>query len=363
MRIAILGAGAIAYGCAAFLCQRDHDPILWSPSGRRARALSEGEPLIAEGAVKGSFRPRVAQSCKDALRDSEAALIALPANGHKHVMDAAAPHLRPGQTVIISSHTSFSGLYLSRLLAGRGISLPIVAWGTTVTAGRQTGDASVNVSVVRAKVDAAVLPVPASGPALAVCRDLFGDRFVQRPDMLTIALSNLNPQNHLGIALCNFTRMERGEQWSQNENTTESVGRLLEALDAERLAIAAAIGCKVRTIQEHFHLSFHVPPGPVGQMARAIHERGGGGFGPTTTETRYVLEDVPYGLVPTTLLGLLSGVETPLHEAGIRIFSALYGRDLAAENDLLPALGINRMTLGDLRELVQSGWRPLAGGG
>ena len=29
----------------------------------------------------------------------------------------------------------------------------------------------------------------------------------------------------------------------------------------------------------------------------------------------------------------------PLHEAGVRMFSALYGRDFAAENNILPALG------------------------
>ena len=37
-----------------------------------------------------------------------AVLVALPVNGHKLVMDAAAPHLRPDQTVLISSHSSFS---------------------------------------------------------------------------------------------------------------------------------------------------------------------------------------------------------------------------------------------------------------
>lgn len=356
MRVAILGAGSIAYGAAAFLSQQGHDPILWSPSGRRAQALARGEALAAKGAVEGRFKVGVAASCEEALRGAEAVLIALPANGHKLVMDAAAPHLGAGQPVIISSHTSFSGLYLNKLLAGRGVRLPIVAWGTTVTAGRQTGDSEVNVSVIRAKVDAAALPVAATGQGLAICTALFGDRFVERPDMLAIALSNLNPQNHLGIALCNFTRMEKGEQWGQNDNLTPAVGRLLQALDDERLAIAAAVGHKVRTIQEHFHLSFHVPPGSVGEMARAIVERGGDGKGPVTIETRYVLEDAPYGLVPTVLLGRLSGVETPLHAAGVRIFSALYGRDLAAENNLLPELGLAELDLERLRSLVRDGY-------
>jgi opine dehydrogenase len=48
---------------------------------------------------------------------------------------------------------------------------------------------------------------------------------VPRDDLLAIAVSNLNPQNHMGIALCNLTRMERGESWNQNETSpTRSAG-------------------------------------------------------------------------------------------------------------------------------------------
>jgi opine dehydrogenase len=356
MRVAILGAGSIAYGNAALLCSLGHEPILWSPSGKRGVALAEGAPLVSEGALIGEFSPRVAKTCELAVTEAEVVLLALPANGHRFAIDAAVPYLRPDQTVIISSHTSFSGLYLAKKLAERDVALPIVVWGTTVTAGRQTGDASVNISAIRAKVDFATIPASAAAHGLRICQTLFGDRFVERPDALAISLSNLNPQNHLGIALCNFTRMEHGEQWGQTENNTDSVGRLLEALDAERLAIAEAAGYKVRTIREHYHLSFHVEPGPVGEMARTLASRGNGGYGPTSTDTRYVLEDAPFGLLPTVLLGQLTDRPATLHQAGIDLFSALYGRDLAAGNDLLDEIGLASMSLGELKTLVRDGW-------
>ena len=34
-----------------------------------------------------------------------------------------------------------------------------------------------------------------------------------------------------------------------------------------------------------------------------------------------------------------AGVPVPLHESGVRLMSALYGRDFTAENDILPRLG------------------------
>lgn len=338
MRIAILGAGAIAFGNAALLCRDGHEVTLWSPSGKRTSALAAGAPLTASGAIEGAFRPHVAGSCAEALATAEAAVVAVPAYGHRAVIEAAAPHLRGEQTLIFSSHLSFAALYLVELLEKRGVTITIAVLGTTVTTGRQTSPDSVTVGTLRSRLDVAVLPASAVEHGVAVCRTLFGDRFSIQSGLLAIALSNLNPQNHLAIALCNLTRMELGEAWGQNRHITPAVARLMEGLDAERLSIAAALGLTVRSIHDHFHLSYGVPIGPLPDMARALAARPKDVAGPTSLDTRYVTEDVPFGLVPTLRLAALAGVPAPLHEGGLAMMSALYGRDFAAENDILPHL-------------------------
>jgi opine dehydrogenase len=356
MRVSILGAGAIAYGLAAYLAQAGHDPMLWSPSGERTKALAAGEALKATGAVEAAVPVRVAQNCAEAVAEADVVMIALPANGHRVVMDAAAPHLREGTPVIVSSHSSFGALYLSRRLAERKVRLPIVVWGTTLLTGRQSGPTEIHVSSVRRKLDVATLPFAAMDQGFELCTALFGDRFVRRDGLLAIALSNLNPQNHLGIALFNLTRMEKAERWSQGGNVTPAVGRFIEALDAERLAIAAQFGIAVRTVHEHFSLSFHVPMGTVSNMNLEMDRQGRGGFGPATLETRYILEDVPFGLLPTALLGRIAGKPALLHEAGIAVFSAACGRDFRRDNDILPTLGIEGMDRAHIETLCHDGF-------
>lgn len=355
MKVGIVGAGAVARGTAAILQQAGHDPMLWSPSGESTRGFADGTPLVAQGALQASFRPRVARDAAELAGASDVVMLALPGFGHKAVMDAIAPHLRPGQPVIISSHASFGALYLSKLLAARGVRTTIVAWGTTLVTGTRPSATSVRVNTVRRKVDLAAVPQAAGDDALALCTALFGDRFVLRDGLLAIAVSNLNPQNHLGIGLLNLTRMEHGETWRQAANVTPAVGRLIEALDLERLAIAGALGVQVRTVGEHFALSFHVPQGGVSEMNQAMHRNGIGGFGPTTADSRYVTEDVPFGLVATAQLGRLAGVPAPLHEAGIALLSAAYGVDFAVRNDLLPALDFASLSLPGLRVLARDG--------
>lgn len=352
--IGIAGAGSIAFGTAALLHEQGHLPMLWSPSGAGTKALQTA-PLTATGAIETKFSPAIAQSAQQLVIENDVLVIALPGYGHKTVMDALAPHIRDGQHVIISSHVSLGAVYMMQALALRGVQAPITAWGTTVVTGRRQDETTVQVNTVRSRVDMCTVPETDSEDALDLCQCLFGDRFQARDGLLAISLSNLNPQNHLGIALGNITRMERGEVWSQGQNVTPKVGRLLEQLDLERLAIARTLGLDVKSIFEHFHLSFHVSIASISEMNQQMHAQGNGGTGPATADSRYVTEDVPYGLQLTAVLGRLAGQPANLHEAGIAIFSAMYGRDYATENEILNALKLDRFSLDDLQEAARTG--------
>lgn len=356
--VGIAGAGAVAFATAACLEHAGHRAVLWSPSGKSTARLAAGEALTAKGALDGQFTPGVATSPLELVAGCDVLMLALPGYGHKAVLDAVAPHLRNGQPVIISSHASFGALYLLQLLAKRGVSVPVTVWGTTLATARQPDLATVSVNTIRSKIDLATVPVSQAAEGLALCQTLFGDRFVLRDDLLAIALSNLNPQNHMGIALCNMTRMEHGETWSQGGNVTPNVGRLMEALDAERVAIATALGLKVRTIFEHYHLSYHVPIASIAEMNAELHAKGIGGQGPATADSRYVTEDVPYGLAVTAALGRMAGHPAVLHQAGVDLFSAMYGRDFLAENTLLAEIGLDSLTLDQLRQTCHDGYLP-----
>jgi opine dehydrogenase len=357
MRVSIVGAGAIAYGTAALLAKAGHEASLWSPSGKRTVDLAAGQPLVATGAITGSYAPRIATSIAEAIAEAGVVVFALPGNGHKLAFDAAAPHIRDGQPLIISSHLSFGALYLNKLLVARGIRSPIIALATTISTGRQLSSTAVHVGTVRQKVDMATLPASAIDEGYALCARLFGNRFVKREGLLAIALSNVNPQNHLGIALLNLTRMERAEEWSQAGNVTPTVGRLIEALDIERLAIAKAFNLRVRTVQEHISLSYSLPLGTVAEMNQEKYRQGSGVSGPKTVNSRYVLEDMPFGLLPTVLLGQLTDNAATLHEAGMAILSAAYGRNFAQQNDILPQLDLQRISVPELQRLARTGFQ------
>ena len=204
IKVGIAGAGSIAFGTAALLCENGHDPMLWSPSGEGTKELAGGAQLKAVGTLEVTCAPRIAEDAATLARDNDVLIIALPGYGHKTVLDALAPHIRNGQQVIISSHMSLGAVYLAGLLEARGLAVPITAWGTTAITGRRQSGAEVRVNTVRKLIDLCTVPEEMSGEALELCKSLFGDRFQPRDGLLAISLSNLNPQNHMGIALGNI---------------------------------------------------------------------------------------------------------------------------------------------------------------
>ncbi|KAL3766652.1 hypothetical protein ACHAWU_003408 [Discostella pseudostelligera] len=502
-RVGIIGSGSIAYGTASLIASLGHDPMVWSPSGTSApkpnempptttvedsaKTLTAASETFAEiqctGVIEHNFNVRIAHSPNELVRCNDGVLIvALPANGHKSVMDTLSPvivdHLlaryaeastkgqqnqqydhhsvkrasitTPPMHIIISSHASLGAVYFmqslrdechkrrqkkmngddddgfSSLLNNHDIleEVRITSWGTTAITARKTSDNTVRVTTVRQLVDYCTVPTfstlssfissSADDPTrttssnasrrheLLICNDgyelcttLFGPRFRNRKGgLLAISLSNLNPQAHLGIVLGNMSRMDPPPpppplpnsftslhvqpatspdtstsstppsfpSWYQGQNITPNIGRLMEALDTERIAIAKALGIEVRTIHEHFSWSFHVPmetldedassanessippkmrPLTVSEMNQQMHHYlKNDVLGPSSPNSRYVLEDVPYGLVLTILLGKLVNKPAVLHESGIRILSAMYGRDFMEENDLLRGLGL-----------------------
>ena len=69
-----------------------------------------------------------------------------------------------------------------------------------------------------------------------------------------------------------------------------------------------------------------------------MHETRGSVAGPASLDTRYITEDVPYGLVFNARMGRISGAPTPVTDGCIALASAAYQRDFAGENALLNAL-------------------------
>jgi opine dehydrogenase len=142
----------------------------------------------------------------------------------------------------------------------------------------------------------------------------------------------------------------QGDFLFYKEGVTRTVGRLLKAIDQERLAIGNRLGVKVIPEPEIGYMQ--------GYMRESTYDRGyaeAPGFreirAPRTLDHRYVHEDVGYGLVFWHKLGEQIGVGTPNIAAVIQIASVLMGRDyLAEEKRSMESFGLARYAAEELAQ-------------
>lgn len=343
---AIFGAGLVARATAAYLAHEGHEVALWSPSGRsastlQARADGSGRTMLRyRGALVGESAIRLIDDPAD-IASFETLIVALPADAYATVLNRVLPYIRSHHRLIVSGALSLLPLWLYERAGGGSARPLVVSWGTTLATARRSGEADVELGTLRKRFDLAVVPAQRRDEGLALCRNLFGDRFDPADSILATALSNVNPVAHAAEALPNLTRMERGESWYLFDCLTPSAARVAQAIDDERLGIAQAFGIAVRSLARHYHLSYHVPLGSLAEMAAAIHARDRAPLGPRTLEHRYILEDFPYGLSFYERLATLAGVRVPVTSAAITFACAAYGRDLRADNAILADLDLD----------------------
>ena len=353
MNIGIIGAGGIGLASAAWLAQRGHAVHLWAPLARAAHPRG-AQPLVSTGVLDASVSVHWVSAVAE-LSGCELILIAVPVNAHRAVMDALAPALRAGQTVLVSSMASLSSLYLHERVRALGTAdVTVASLGTTVLTARREAFDRVRIMTRRTQLGVSALPTARQDAVLRLCTGLFGEGFTPQANALASALTNINPAAHGPLALFNWTRIERAEHWPQYHYMTERVAAVIEKLDAERRALAGAFGLSVRSIEQHFAQSFDTRSERLADIAAELHAKRGGPPGPTDIGTRFLSEDVPYGLVFCAALGRLAQVPTPATDTIIATAGLIAGRDYARENTLIEPLGLRDETAAGLLARVSA---------
>lgn len=344
MRIAVIGAGPIGGLSAVLAAERGHTVAMWCPRGapRQGEVLGDRLRITTTGALEGGAEVALLPG-PEALADWDQLLLAVPGDAYPAVLPALLATLRPGQAVICGGALSLAPLWLAEQAAARGVAVDVVAWGTTLGTARILPDRRIQVGTVRARFEMAALPAARLPALLELCGALFGARLAPADSLLLPLLSNINPVAHAGQVIPNLSRIEQGQDWQLFANFREAGARIAEAIDAERIAIAAAFGLQVRSLARHYHLSYHVPEGPVAQIAADIEAGGRGPRGPARLDHRYLDEDMPYGLAVYEALGRIAGVPTPQLSAALTLLSCATGKALRAGNPLPDWLGLEAM--------------------
>jgi opine dehydrogenase len=184
---------------------------------------------------------------------------------------------------------------------------------------------------------------------------------VEARHVLETGFLDINAVEHPAQIICNAGWLEhtRGDYLFYYEGTTPSVGAVIDAVDRERMAVAAAAGVPTKPFVEIFYEMGYTTERAAqkGDAYVALQESAPNRWlkGPPTLDHRYINEDVGWGLVPWSELGRVLGVTTPVMDALITLGSTLNGRDYRTEGLTLARLGLDGVAPGDLERYLFEG--------
>jgi opine dehydrogenase len=351
LQVGIAGTGSIGLAYASWIANKCHNVTVWSPRSSDANLFGT-QQLFSTGVLEQSFDIVPALTPAALAEDKDVIIIAVPLNGHQAVMDALLPHLKSGCTVIVSAMASLSSLYLYEKALHRELDITVASFGTTALTARKQGPSLVNIMTRRRKLGVSCFPKSRIESALEICSQLFDSELRIDENPLLSTLSNTSAVGHVPLAIFNWTRIERAEQWAQYHYMTPEVSGLIELLDNERRAVALAFGWEVPSFSSKLSKNFGLKNSVLADVASELHELRGGPAGPKDTSTRYIWEDVPFGLNFVLELGRISKIPTPVTESLVRVSGFLLSEDLWRINGFIEALCIPNTNVQDLLSRV-----------
>jgi opine dehydrogenase len=274
-----------------------------------------------------------------------------------------APLLRDGQTILLIQGNTGGGPAFRRALDVTGCqaavdiaemdNYPYSCWRVSPT--------RIKPIVTKKGLQIAAFPGNRTEAVFAKLGPLFPTA-VASPTIASTSFMNANAMLHVANCVANAGKIDRGESYKfYAEGVTPAVGRLYQAINAERIAIAAALGAEVPTLGDWFAKTYGVRGATLSESCQLLTTNSDGPYQATGTPSswthKYIAEDVPVGLMPMRAIGEAVGVATPAIDAVIKPAQILAGSDFTADARTLDRMGLAGMDARQIRRTLVEGFR------
>jgi opine dehydrogenase len=360
-RVAVLGAGHAGRGLASYLSIHGFDVSLYN------RTIANVKRISKRGGIKvlGLFEtfahlPLVTDDIAKAVQDRDVLIIIVPAQAHTFFAKSLVPHLKSGQTILLMPGRTGGALEFARILRSHSFTDEILL-GEAQTfsfVSRITGTDSVLISKVKNSTRVSAFPASHNHLFMRSLRRL-PITFNMADDVMETSLDNVGAMLHpTPTILCaGLLESKEGGYNHYHDAISKSVGRLVERMDAERMSVSREFVSQSVSLLEWLRSTYDAEGTTLCECIRSIDAYDDIGS-PSSLDHRYVLEDIPTGLVPISYLGRLAGVETPAIDAVINLACQLYNHDFWSSGRNLRSLGLEGLNPSEVREYVRTGFMP-----
>jgi len=361
IRVAVLGAGHAGRGLASYLSLHGFDVSLYNRTIANVKGISKRGGIKVQGLFEAfAHLSLVTDDIAKAVEDRDILIIIVPAQAHTFFAESMVPHLKSEQTVLLMPGRTGGALEFARILRSHSYTDEILL-GEAQTfsfVSRITGTDSVLISKVKNSTKVSAFPASHNRRFMRSLRRL-PITFNMADDVMETSLDNVGAMLHpTPTILCaGLLESKEGGYNHYHDAISESVGRLVERMDSERISVSQEFVSQSVSLLEWLRSTYDAEGTTLCECIRSIDTYDDIGS-PSSLDHRYVLEDVPTGLVPISHLGRLAGVRTPAIDAVINMACQLYDCDFWTSGRNLRGLGLEGLNPSEVQEYVRTGAMP-----
>jgi len=362
LKFAVLGTGNSGQTFAADISLKGYSVNLAEMPAfeENLRVIEKKGGIKISGEASNGFARlnMITTDIKKAVKGVDIIIIGGSAYAHEPCSKALAPHFEDGQFILFTSN--FGALRFRKWMKEAGITTRVTPVETMslLYATRATEPGVVACIGVKNHLPVAALPAGRNQEFLDKIRPVFPE-FAAADNVWLTSVNNLNPIVHPPMVLFNAGRIEStgGKGWNlYADGATESVAKIMLAMDAERMTLLSPLsngGIAFKDAFENLYEDYSLGKKSLSETLRQSPIHGNPAFpAPAAVDTRYLNEDLPFGLAPWSSIGRMWDIPTPNIDAVIRIASTMLGRDYFTQGLTVEDLGIAGMAAGDLKAMI-----------
>lgn len=352
MQIAIFGAGNGAFAAAAHMTLNGHQVTLANRSFNKIDFLASDPRLEITGGAFPSCTVninRIAKTPIEAIKNADIIMICVPTTGHEYYAKEIAPVLSEDQIILLNPGHMGGALHFAHNLRKYGYSQKLNLFETHTLTYTCRLEAKNRIGIYNLCPNIMFASLPSGNKQYLRILELYPTLLLM-PNVLYTSLSDHNAVLHPPGMLLNAARIQstNGDFTFYIEGTSPAVADLIKALDDERLGIAKKLGLTLPSFLDAFYESNYTTKAAYesGSIYQALKESA-----PNKTikcdpslDSRYVHEDVGYGLVALTAIAKAIGVNTPIMDAFISLFCYINKTDYRVTGMTLEKLGLEGLS-------------------
>ncbi|MBA1336221.1 MAG: hypothetical protein HPY66_2466 [Firmicutes bacterium] len=295
-------------------------------------------------------------SIQEAVKGSDIVMVVTPALAHRDIARACAPYLEDGQVVFIHPGATGGALEFRKVLDDEQCSadVTIAEAQSLVYACRSPKPGCANIMGIKKSLMVSALPSTETERVVKLLNTAY-EQMYGGANVLQTSLENLNAMMHPGPTLLNTSLIESDRKWKYYyDGITPSIGAFVEEMDRERMAIGEALGIKLRSVLDWYEIMYGVRENTLSETVRK-NDAYAQIQGQKALETRYILEDIPMGLVPMLSLARLTGVKADRIETVVKLGQLLLNKDFVKIGRSLENLGLSGMDIEQIHRYLKTG--------